>query len=233
MSSTTPHPASLPPNPTAPWSPLFQSHMALLSSPEFTLASLSPSNIPITSTSTSTASASAAVTHSARHPTPYAPRLRTLIYRGPFARLPRNKHYTPPNPPVYTSDMPTFTTDVRTSKVHEFFASSAGHGDVAQSQGSGGGGEIEACYWVKHALTQWRIRGRAYVLGPDIDGKAGEESSGVRTVKSEIGAGMRRRDVSATTTLDADWTWAKEIEGQFGNLSPGMRGMLLNPSSQT
>lgn len=137
-----------------------------------------------------------------------------------WAALPPNKHNAAPaNPRVYDSDMPTFTTDVRMEKVPEIFGSSHGHGGEAQSQGSGGGGEVEAVWWVKDVMTQWRVRGEAYVVGGDVEGE-GEESSGVRTVKSEVGKRMRRVDNG-----DGEWSWGREVTGHFGNLSPGMRGM--------
>lgn len=158
-------------------------------------------------------------------PTPYLPRSRYVIYRGMWSELPENKHYDgPKNERVYESDMLTLTTDVRMEKVHDFFASSAGHGEVSQSQGSGGGGPVEAVFWVKEVMTQWRFRGTAYVVGPDIEGE-GEESSGVRTVKTKIGEKMR---VVNEEGKDG-WSWATELTGHFGNLSPGMRGSFKNP----
>lgn len=124
-------------------------------------------------------------------PVPYVPRARTCIFRGFFAELPENKHNEAPrNDRVFESDMLTLTTDVRMAKVPEIFSSSAGKGGVDQSQGSGGGGPVEAVFWCKEVMTQWRIRGDAYVLGNDIEG-SGEESSGTRTVKSKVGERMR------------------------------------------
>lgn len=142
-----------------------------------------------------------------------------------WAELPENKHYDgPKNERVYESDLPTFTTDVRMEKVPDLFASSKGHGKVAQSQGSGGGGPVEAIFWIKDVGTQWRFRGTAYVVGPDIEG-TGDESSGVRTVKDKVGARMRVVDEDKKD----DWSWHTELTGQFGNLSPGMRGSFKNP----
>ena len=201
MSSTAQHGGG-----SAPWKPLFLTHISKMESPEFTMGSLA--------------------TAPSGSSTPYVPRVRTLIYRGMFGELPENKHNTAPkNPRVYESDMPTFTTDVRMSKVPEIFGSSAGHGKVEQSQGSGGGGPIEAVWWDGGVKTQWRVRGEAYVIGPDIEGQ-GEESSGARTVKSELG--KRLRIVGENTK---EWSWAKELTAHFGNLSPMMRGKLISPAS--
>jgi hypothetical protein len=57
----------------------------------------------------------------------------------------------------------------------------------------------------------------------DIEGN--DESSGVRTVKSEIGSRMR----AVQEGKEGDWSWKKEVDGHFGNLSPGMRGSFKAP----
>jgi pyridoxamine 5'-phosphate oxidase len=172
-----------------------------MDSPEFVLASLLPAD-------------------SKDSPVPYVPRARYCIYRGMWAELPKNKYNeAPQNDRVYESDLLTFTTDIRMSKIPEIFASSQGHGEEAQSQGSGGGGPVEAVFWVKDVMTQWRFRGEAYVVGQDIEG-AGEESSGTRTVKSKVGERMR---VVQEGEKD-NWSWGREVTAHFGNLSPGMRG---------
>lgn len=198
MSTTTQHLAT----PAAPWTSTFESHISKLPSPEFVLTSLQPA--PKGS------------------PVPYLPRLRYCIYRGMWGSLPQNKHNDAPrNAPIYTSDMPTFTTDVRMQKVGQFFASSSGHASSDdQVQGSGGGGPVEAVWWIKDTGTQWRMKGEAFVVGRDIDEG---QSSGVRTVKSEVGRRMRRTEEEGH---EDDWSWAKELTAHFGNCSPGMRGML-------
>lgn len=204
--STTTQPKSLG---VAPWRPQFLSHISQMSSPEFVLATLVPA--PKGS------------------PTPYLPRARTCIYRGLWAELPENHHNeAPQNERVYESDMLTFTSDVRMSKIPEIFASSAGHGDVSQSQGSGGGGPVEAVFWVKETKTQWRISGTAFVVASDVEGD-GDESSGVRTLKSEVGARMRL----VKEEKKDEWSWGKELTAHFGNVSPGMRGSFANPPPGT
>lgn len=160
-----------------------------------------------------------------KSPTPYLPRARYCIMRGFWAELPENKHNNAPmNPRVYESEMPAFTTDVRMNKPIELFGSSAGHADDAsQAQGSGGGGPCEAVWWVKDAMVQWRMKGEAFVVGNDIEGEGeqGKESSGVRTVKSEVGSRMRIVDGEK----EGEWGWKRELTGHFGNNSPGLRGM--------
>lgn len=197
--STTTHQLNVP---AAPWKQAFLSHIAKMDSPEFVLASLHPSK-------------------DSSSPVPYVPRLRYCIYRGMWGELPENKHNdAPQNPRVFESEMPTFTTDVRMQKVGDIFATSAGHATKdEQVQGSGGGGPVEAVWWIKDTGTQWRIKGEAFVVGRDIEGE-GEESSGVRTVKSEVGERMRVVDGSK----EQEWSWGTELTAHFGNCSPGMRG---------
>ena len=128
------------------------------------------------------------------------------------------------NDRVFESDLPTFTTDVRMSKQFELFSSSHGKADdESLIQGSGGGGPCEAVWWVKEGvMVQWRMRGQAYIVGPDIEGEGtqSKESSGVRTVLSEIGSRMR---VVQEDKKD-EWSWNTELTAHFGNMPPGTRG---------
>ncbi|PBP18830.1 zn 2cys6 transcription factor, partial [Diplocarpon rosae] len=206
MSSTATTPSSVG---VAPWRPLFQTHVSKMDSPEFVFSSLHPA--PKDS------------------PVSHLPRARYCIYRGMWAELPENKHNDAPrNKRVYESDLLTLTTDVRMEKVPEIFASSQGHGAVSQSQGSGGGGPVEAVFWVKEVMTQWRFRGEAFIVAKDVEGD-GEESSGVRTLKSQVGERMRVVDEEA----QEGWSWNRELTAHFGNLSPGMRGTFKNPAPGT
>jgi pyridoxamine 5'-phosphate oxidase len=207
MSTTATTPSSIG---VAPWRPLFLTHLSKLESPEFVLSSLQPSS-------------------SSSSATPYHPRARYCIFRGMWCTLPDNKHNSArKNEPVYESDMLAFTTDARMEKVPQIFASSAGHGAVEQCLGSGGGGPVEAVFWIKDVMTQWRFKGEAYIIGPDIEG-TGEESSGVRTVKSRVGEGMR----AVREEGKGDWSWQREVSAHFGNLSPVMRGSFKNPAPGT
>ncbi|EER38341.1 conserved hypothetical protein [Histoplasma capsulatum H143] len=85
-----------------------------------------------------------------------------------------------------------------------------------RGNGASGGGPIEAVFWVKDAMTQWRIKGRAFVIGNESC-DAGELWS--REIFSD--GGYTR------------WTWEKEITANFANLSPTMRGSFKNPSPGT
>ena len=200
MSSTAPAASDLP---QAPWKALFNEHLSKMKSPEFVLGTLDKA------------------TKGA--PVPYVPRVRFCIFRGFWAELPENKHNDAArNPQTYESDCPTFTTDVRMEKVGQIFATSAGHAESnEQIQGSGGGGPVEAVYWISETGTQWRIKGRAYVIADDIEDD--EESSGVRTVKSEVGKRMR---VVSEPGQEDEWSWQKELTGFFGNQSPGIKGTI-------
>lgn len=157
-------------------------------------------------------------------PTPYVPRARFCIFRGFWAELPENKHNKAPvNEKVYESEMPTFTSDLRMLKVPEVFVSSPGHAEkLEQTQGSGGGGPVEAVWWAKEAQKQWRMKGHAYVIGPDIeeDTEQSKSSSGVRTVKSELGERMRIINDQGV----GEWSWSKELTAHFGNNTPAIRG---------
>ena len=214
MSSTakSPTPAA------APWRSEFYTHVQeKMQSPEFVLASLHPATNDTSKTPAAITGASA--------PTPYVPRARFCIFRGFWTNLPENKHNDAErNPSVFESDCPTFTTDARMQKVPELFGTSAGSAtERDQTWGSGGGGPVEAVWWVKDTMTQWRMKGVAYVVGNDIDDE--KASSGVRTVKSEVGKRMRMVDQSG----QEQWSWKRELRGHFGNCSPGMRGSFKQP----
>jgi pyridoxamine 5'-phosphate oxidase len=186
-------------------------HISKMESPEFVFSSLQPSKDSNAST-------------------PYLPRARTCVFRGMWAELPENdRNKAPLNDRVYESDLLTLTTDVRMAKIPQIMASCRGHGNKSQSQGSGGGGPVEAVFWMKDVMTQWRIRGEAYVIGQDIEGPESDKSSGSAVVKHEVGERMRVLKEDGKK----DWSWAKELTAHFGNLSPGMRGSFKNPPPGT
>lgn len=146
--------------------------------------------------------------------TAVTPRCRTVVCRGFWASLPENSKNTAPlNPATYESDLPVITTDARMDKVGELVGPSKG--------GSSPGGPVEGVFWIPNAMTQWRLRGHAYILGPDIDS---ETAAGVREA---VGKHMRRQGDHG------DWSWSREVTAHFGNLSPGMRGQFRNPPPGT
>ena len=166
-------------------------------------------------------------------PTIATPRVRSCVCRGLWGTLPENaRNPAPRNPAIYESDLPVFTTDARMAKAWELAASApAPSGSTTAELGkasanmTGGGGPIEAVWWASESGTQWRMRGTAWVLGPDVDDAAGEAA------RSAIQKHMRRAapDSSASST-GSDWSWPREITAHFGNLSPGMRGSFRNPA---
>jgi hypothetical protein len=109
------------------------------------------------------------------------------------------------NPSMYESDMLTFTTDVRMLKVDE----------LKQF-----GGAIEVLFWVKKLMAQWRLRGRAFIIGED------QRSSGEKHARTEISRGLRPKSNDAT--VSGQWEWEKEVTAYFANHSPLMRGRNIN-----
>ncbi|KAI0555515.1 pyridoxamine 5'-phosphate oxidase-domain-containing protein [Xylaria curta] len=85
-------------------------------------------------------------------------------------------------------------------------------------KGSGGGAPVEAMFWAPKPAVQWRVRGRAYVLAPDI-----ESSLEGREVMTLLKSRMQK------TGEEKEWSFSREITAHFGNLSPIMRGSFRNP----
>ncbi|KAL9091154.1 MAG: hypothetical protein Q9159_001571 [Coniocarpon cinnabarinum] len=213
--------AASPNPPPAPWRSEFLDHLSAMPSPEFVLSTLHP---------VSNQAPNPAAPTSENVPVPYLPRARFCIHRGMWSTLPENKHNDAErNPHLFKSDCPTFTSDSRMQKVGELFATSSGKAnEPAQTQGSGGGGPVEAVYWVKEKMVQWRIKGSAWIVAPDIESSG---SSGVRSVKSEVGKRMRLSDRTPQEDKgrENEWSWARELRGHFGNVSPAMRGSFKQP----
>lgn len=190
----------------APWRSTFLSHVEDMDSPTFVLTTLHPVD---------------ASTDSSKGDPRFTPRARTVVYRGLWASLPANsKNPAELNPGVYESDLPTITTDDRMDKVPELFGSVDSGDDAATSPQSRRTGPVEAVFWMPKAMTQWRLRGHAVVVGPDISSKEGEPA------RKALEAGMRKTGDAAS--LD-QWQWGRELTAHFGNLSPGMRGSFRNP----
>ena len=127
------------------------------------------------------------------------------------------------NPPIYESDMLTFTTDVRMEKV----------GQLGAGSKDGDGGPVEAVFWIKDVMSQWRIRGRAFVLGGGV--ADGEEKENVE--RDRVRKWMRRKEEDRESDggggesgRASEWTWEREVTAHFANLSPIMRGGFFVPS---
>lgn len=193
----------------APWRSLFLEHVQGMASPEFTLATVRRVR---------SGSGSGSAT--------YAPRARTCIFRGLFAELPVNpKNEAELNPAgVYASDLLTFTTDARMDKLPELFGDGV-EDDVVRGT-TGGGGPVEATFWARQAAVQWRVRGRAYVLAPDVEDGDNDRAAAVRAL---LRARMRKPGKEKEKENDKEWSFAREITAHFGNLAPLMRGTFRNP----
>ena len=195
----------------APWRESFLSHIKTMQSPEFVLSTLHL----VGDASQSSPSASQ-----------FTPRARTVIFRGLWACLPVNpKNTAELNPDVYESDLPTITTDSRMDKVPELLGSAS---SAAANSQSGAGGPVEAVFWAAEPHTQWRIRGRAYLIGPDIDSPSADP------VRAALETHMRSTSSSEAASRGShSWSWSRELTAHFGNLSPGMRGSFRNPPPGT
>lgn len=192
--------------PGAPWRAQFLSDLKEMDQPSFTLTTLHAS------------------------PSGPVPRGRTCIYRGLWASLPPNdKNTAPRNPPLFESDLPVLTTDVRMDKVPDLFPAAGDDDDDDDTSSSGGGGPVEAMWWAVATQTQWRVRGRAWVLAPG--GLAG--SAGAKAAKEAVGARMRRTGEAGGAEEEKEWDWEREVVAHFGNLGPGMRGSFKNPPPGT
>lgn len=147
------------------------------------------------------------------NPETHEPRARYCIFRSLWGELPENsRNPAARNERIYESELLCFTTDRRMQKASELGA--------GQDGGSGGGGACEAVFWIKgDTMVQWRVKGKAYVIGQDID------TDGGSSVRTELLQRMR-------VVKDGDkekWSWGRELTGHFGNMSPGMRGSFANP----
>ncbi|CAH0057886.1 unnamed protein product [Clonostachys solani] len=182
--------------PIAPWRSVFLTHIGCMDSPLLSLSTVH-------------------LIETLGEPR-VVPRCRTVVFRGMWAGMSVHPNNTAElNPCLYESDLLTITIDTRMEKTPDFFRSTAN-----DKPHSGGGGLVEAVFWAPEARTQWRIRGRAYMIGPNID------SNVASPIRNIIGRYMRR-------TGEGDWSWSRELTAHFGNLSPGMRGSFRNPPPGT
>ncbi|KAK7996870.1 hypothetical protein PG989_004910 [Apiospora arundinis] len=138
----------------APWRDLFMEHVESMSPPEFVLSTIR--RVP---------ASSASFGINDGHGFCLTPRARTCVYRGMWASMPVNpKNEAELNPDIYEADLLTFTTDVRMDKMPELWedgAVAAAGGDSLMGNGAstgsgGGGGPVEAVFWAKEPMVQWR-----------------------------------------------------------------------------
>lgn len=196
----------------APWRAAFLAHVEGMDAPNFVMSTVHP--IPPRPGSSDERESQFQ----------YTPRARTVVYRGLWASLPDNpKNQAERNPDLYESDLLTITTDERMEKVPELL-SSAGT-TAAPAPLSRAAGPVEAVFWMPKVMMQWRFRGHAVVIGPDI----GQESGA--TARAALEARMRSK--TGDDAASSQWSWARELTAHFGNLSPMMRGTFRNPPPGT
>lgn len=180
---------SLSENPTrAPWRDLLDSQLEQTPGYEFTIATIGYD--------------------SQQRP---VPRVRTCGCRGFFPELelhPKGQEAMDQqvedggNPSIYETDMLTFTTDARMEKLPQL--DSSGHA-------------VEAVFWLKDLMTQWRIKGTAYAIGDP----QGELACHERNSRQKITKGLR---LTSNHGNVSKWTWEKAVTKYFANHSPVARG---------
>lgn len=143
------------------------------------------------------------------------PRVRTCGCRGFFPEVdihPKSQEEMKQqvkdggNPPTYESDLLCFTTDIRMDKLHQL--ESSGH-------------VVEAIFWLKDLMTQWRVKGKAFSIGDP----RGEEFQGEKGSREAIGSSLRVKDDYNGSV--EEWTWDRAVTKYFANHSPLARGKLL------
>ncbi|KAJ5098276.1 hypothetical protein N7532_005277 [Penicillium argentinense] len=181
-------------NVRAPWRDLLASHMAQTPGYEFTVATVGQDEN--------------------KRP---VPRVRTCGYRGFFPELeihPKSQEEMKQqvkdggNPPTYESDMFCFTTDTRMEKLGQLESS---------------GNDIEAVFWLKDLMTQWRVKGKAFAIGDPTEDAEHEKIS-----RSELEDFLRVKQ-NFNGPIE-EWTWERAVTKYFANHSPLARGSFKNPA---
>jgi len=83
---------------------------------------------------------------------------------------------------------------------------------------------VEAVWWVKDEgiMTQWRVRGDAWVIGPDAD----ESKESANWAREALEQRMRCSDESKRE----EWKYGREVTAVFGAQSPAMKGSFRSPA---
>ena len=109
---------------------------------------------------------------------------------------------------------------------------SADTGRVMQTGTSGGGAYVEACFWAKgtDTQTQWRIRGRCYILAlEDIDDLSLPH---IRELYRRIEQRVRVQGTSLLEGTSLGWSYHQEVLAHFANLSPLLRASFVPGTGQ-
>ena len=248
MSATSPSP---PPN---TWKPLFSRHIETLSSafgtPEFSLATISPpdassyAGFPFPTPRVRTLLFRGFwLELLPNDKNPYWARFNPHIRQGQQST----------SGVRWESEILTFTTNVRSHKVSEIFYSSEGldilgacgamnaGGSISESadadkaaqiHASGGGAYVEACFRVKStdAETQWRIRGRCYLLAlEDIDDPSLPH---IRELCRRVEQRVRVKGAPLQENTSPGWSYSEEMLAHFTNMSPLLRAKFVPDAGQ-
>ncbi|KAL2862311.1 uncharacterized protein BJX67DRAFT_366471 [Aspergillus lucknowensis] len=186
----------MPPPAVAPWRSLFLTSLEKSKASSFSLTT---------------------VAYNAQHKP--VPRSRTVEFRGFWPKPASALHPSGSEalkaqniglkPEVYDSDMLSITTDARMKKT----------GELAESDGV-----VEGLFWFEPVSVQWRIRGRAIVIGGPAMEKAEWEA------RERIRKGMRLREgVDGNGEDVKSWDWDRQVTTYFAAHTPVMRGSFKNP----
>lgn len=88
---------------------------------------------------------------------------------------------------------------------------------------------MEALFWIAGDTTtgeniqnQWRVRGKCYLLAEeDVDDT------------KEVTEVLERYMLPTGTEGRGNWSWKKEVQTHFGNMTPALRGSFANPPPGT
>lgn len=102
--------------------------------------------------------------------------------------------------------------------------------DLDAGDNGHGGGAVEAVFWIREAMCQWRVRGRGIILG-SCSGEGEKEEKARR----EVAQWMRRKTTSpsgsgsgsGSAEKEKEWTWDRMVDTYFANHSPILRGSSL------
>ena len=151
---------------------------------------------------------------------------------------------------TFTSSCPTFVTDSRSNKVAHIFGQTDHLLDSSEVYGfgSGGGGPVEAVYWLQVVKMQWRVRGRCFFV---VDGQA--VASTLREDDERRQERRRRKGLAVTKAavrphmcavvdreqvdipkhdddINVDSIWEAEVQGYYQRLSSDVQKSFLRSS---
>ncbi|KAL2830878.1 pyridoxamine 5'-phosphate oxidase-domain-containing protein [Aspergillus cavernicola] len=149
------------------------------------------------------------------------PRSRTVEFRGFWPKPASSLHPSAIeslktqnvglNPDLYESDFLSITTDARMGKVPQL----ADSDDV-----------VEGVFWFPEVEAQWRVRGRAYVVGAPGGVLDGDEVE----ARGRVEKGMRvKGEGEGGFGVVQGWEWERQITTYFASHTPVMRGSYKNP----